>query len=158
MKNRIIPVAFLLSSLLLALSCAKQEPIDLSLRAGDWKVTACTEIPEDKDVGPTYDAIFAVGDNININVVRGREYDVLTLGRVMPRSGLEGDFLFDFRCFLDGETITIREVVYASPGEYLTGYKSVQLSYKITTLNATTFILKRTDLGPGEGVVTMTRK
>jgi hypothetical protein len=57
-----------------------------------------------------------------------------------------------FICTLDGDKLTLKEETYGA-GAGL----SLTFTYQIQSLDGTKFILKRTDLGKKDGIVTMTR-
>ena len=147
---------FLVFSPMLSLSaCRKENAVDLSLRFGNWTVTQSSE--PSSGVNPSIPdeyGIFDVGDKVEYTAGTSHT-ERLRLLRTVQINGNSQSYEDSFLCTLDGDKLTLREETYASATD--AGH-AVIFTYQIQRLDGTTFVLKRTDLGKEEGVVTLARK
>jgi len=113
-------------------------------------VTACNE-PGSSGTVPVPDekGIFAVGDRIEYSA-KSNGTDRLSLFRTVQVNGISSLFQDDFKCTVSGDELTLQEEVYGGP-------VTIRFTYTIQKLNETEFVLKRSDLGKNEGIVTMRR-
>ncbi len=150
MKNCFLSFASILAAALLLLSCHKESLVDLSQRGGNWTVTECNEPGSDGAVPvPDEKGIFAVGDRIEYSA-KSNGTDRLSLFRTVQVNGTSYLFQDDFKCTVSGDELTLQEEVYGGP-------VTIRFTYTIQKLSETEFVLKRTDLGKDEGIVTMKR-
>lgn len=154
MKNCFLSFASILAAALLLLSCHlschKESLVDLSQRGGNWTVTECNEPGSDGVVPiPDEKGIFAVGDRIEYSA-KSNGTDRLSLFRTVQVNGTSSLFQDDFKCTVSGDELTLQEEVYGGP-------VTIRFTYTIQKLSETEFVLKRTDLGKDEGIVTMKR-
>lgn len=150
MKNCFLSFASILAASLLLLSCHKESLVDLSQRGGNWTVTACNE-PGSEGAVPVPDekGIFAVGDRIEYSA-NSAGTDRLRLFRTVQINGTSTLYEGEFKCTVSGDELTLQEEVYGGP-------VTIRFTYTIQKLSETEFVLKRTDLGKNEGIVTMKR-
>jgi len=150
MKNGFFCFASILAVSLLLFSCHKESLVDLSQRGGNWTVTACNE-PGSSGTVPVPDekGIFAVGDRIEYSA-KSNGTDRLSLFRTVQVNGISSLFQDDSKCTVSGDELTLQEEVYGGP-------VTIRFTYTIQKLNETEFVLKRSDLGKNEGIVTMRR-
>lgn len=150
MKNGFLCFTSVLTAALLFFSCNKESLVDLSQRGGTWKVTQCNEPGSDGDV-PFSDekGLFAVGDRIEYSAT-SNGVDQLSLFRTLQVNGTSILYEGIFKCTVSGDELTLQEVVYGGP-------YALRFTYIIQKLTETEFVLKRSDLGKDEGIVTMRR-
>lgn len=150
MKYCFLSFASILAAALLLFSCHKESLVDLSHRGGNWTVTECNE-PGSVGAVPVPDekGIFAVGDRIEYSA-KSNGTDRLSLFRTVQVNGTSFLFQDDFKCTVSGDELTLQEEVYG-------GSNALRFTYTIQKLNETEFVLKRTDLGKNEGIVSMRR-
>ena len=154
MKNCFLSFASILAAALLLLSCHKESLVDLSHRGGNWTVTECNEPGSDGAVPvPDEKGIFAVGDRIEYSA-KSNGTDRLSLFRTVQVNGTSSLFQDDFKCTVSGDELT-QEEVYG--GSVYGGSNALRFTYTIQKLSETEFVLKRTDLGKNEGIVSMRR-
>ena len=155
MKNCFLSFASILAAALLLLSCHKESLVDLSHRGGNWTVTECNEPGSDGAVPvPDEKGIFAVGDRIEYSA-KSNGTDRLSLFRTVQVNGTSSLFQDDFKCTVSGDELTLQEEVYG--GSVYGGSNALRFTYTIQKLSETEFVLKRTDLGKNEGIVSMRR-
>lgn len=150
MKNQTTVVLLVLISMLSLSACSKESTVDLSMRFGNWTVTQCSEPTSGGTLSiPDEYGIFAFGDKIEYNSGNAERLRLLRTIMINGMSQLYEDY---FICTLDGDKLTLKEETYGA-GAGL----SLTFTYQIQSLDGTKFILKRTDLGKKDGIVTMTR-
>lgn len=150
LKNGFLCFTSVLAAALLFCSCHKESLVDLSQRGGNWTVTECNEPGSDGVVPiPDEKGIFAVGDRIEYSA-KSNGTDRLSLFRTVQVNGTSYLFQDDFKCTVSGDELTLQEEVYGGP-------VTIRFTYTIQKLSETEFVLKRTDLGKNEGIVTMKR-
>jgi len=150
MKNGVLCFTSVLAAALLFCSCHKESLVDLSQRGGNWTVTECNEPGSDGVVPiPDEKGIFAVGDRIEYSA-KSNGTDRLSLFRTVQVNGTSYLFQDDFKCTVSGDELTLQEEEYGGP-------VTIRFTYTIQKLSETEFVLKRTDLGKDEGIVTMKR-
>lgn len=147
---------FLVFSSMLALSaCRKENTVDLSMRFGNWTVTQSSEPTSGSNPSlPDEHGIFDVGDKIEYNAGTGNT-ERLRLLRTIQINGNSQSYEDYFLCALDGNKLTLKEEAYAFGANV---GSAVLFTYQIQRLDETTIVLKRTDLGKNEGIVTLMRK
>ena len=152
MKNGFLCFTSVLAAALLFASCHKESLVDLSQRGGNWTVTECSEPGSDGVVPiPDENGIFAVGDKIEYSA-NSSGADLLRLYRTVQIKGSPTPYYDEFRCTVSGDELTLQELVYGGPGSF-----ALRFTYTIQKLSETEFVLKRTDLGKNDGIVTMRR-
>ena len=125
--------------------------MDLSQRGGNWKVTQCNEPVSDGVVAvPDEKGIFVVGDRIEYSA-NSNGSDRLVLFRTIQVKGESILYEGIFKGTVSGDELTLLEEVYGGP-------HMLRFTYTIQKLTETEFVLKRTDLGKNEGIVTMKRE
>ena len=150
MKNGFLCFTSVLAAALLFCSCHKESLVDLSQRGGNWTVTECNEPGSDGVIPiPDEKGIFAVGDKIEYSA-NSTGTDRLRLYRTVQIKGSSTLYEGEFKCMVTGDELTLHEEVYGGPG-------MIHFTYTIQKLSETEFVLKRTDLGKNEGIVTMKR-
>ena len=155
MNHKAALLLLVFSSLLSLSACRKENAVDLSLRFGNWTVTQSSE--PSSGVNPSIPdeyGIFDVGDKVEYTAGTSHT-ERLRLLRTVQINGNSQSYEDSFLCTLDGDKLTLREESYASATD--AGH-AVIFTYQIQRLDGTTFVLKRTDLGKEEGVVTLTRQ
>ena len=150
MKTKTTVVLLILFSMLSLSACRKESAVDLSMRFGNWTVTQSSEPTSGVNPSiPDEYGIFAVGDKIEYNSGNAERLRLLRTIQINGISQLYEDY---FICTLDGDKLTLRAERYgAGAGHTLT------FTYQIQSLDGTKFVLKRTDLGKNDGIVSMTR-
>ena len=151
----ILALGLVVTSMLSLSACRKESTVDLSLRFGNWTVTQSSEPSSGVNPSiPDEHGIFDVGDKIEYTAGTGNT-ERLRLLRTVQINGRSQPYEDYFLCTLDGDKLTLREETYGSATD--AGH-AVIFTYQIQRLDGRTFVLKRTDLGKDEGVVTLTRK
>lgn len=151
----ILVLGLVVTSMLSLSACRKESTVDLSLRFGNWTVTQSSEPSSGVNPSiPDEHGIFDVGDKIEYTAGTGNT-ERLRLLRTVQINGRSQPYEDYFLCTLDGDKLTLREEAYASGTDES---RAVIFSYQIQRLDGTTFVLKRTDLGKNEGVITLTRQ
>ena len=155
MNHKAALLLLVFSSLLSLSACRKENAVDLSLRFGNWTVTQSSEPSSGLNPSiPDEHGIFNVGDKVDFTAGTSHT-ERLRLLRTVQINGNSQSYEDSFLCTLDGDKLTLREESYASATD--AGH-AVIFTYQIQRLDGTTFVLKRTDLGKEEGVVTLTRQ
>ena len=155
MNHKAALLLLVFSSLLSLSACRKENAVDLSLRFGNWTVTQSSEPSSRLNPSiPDEYGIFDVGDKVEYTAGTSHT-ERLRLLRTVQINGNSQSYEDSFLCTLDGDKLTLREETYASATD--AGH-AVIFTYQIQRLDGTTFVLKRTDLGKEEGVVTLARK